>query len=238
VHVERASSKESSSGGAPLPKSEAKEFFLKYKIMEIEELKQQLNVNDLIFVSRHDNVVGSLYFRKVDGENVYRGRIRLVHEQGPQITYCGKPEAEWFLVTATAYAQYQHCKVCENIPDSKDKKSVARRIIDNEEKLAVLTLNRVDLARAAGKTIYEIYTHGSHPSRGALLPVKKAPILQDLTQGHINAILDAILTKTGYKGNCKELNAEQIKGANEAIIALTNKQFPAWIKQVAGKYGC
>ena len=49
--------------------------------------KEELFVpGNLIFVSRHNNVVGSLYFRGVDkGGRVYRGRIRLCHDCGPTI---------------------------------------------------------------------------------------------------------------------------------------------------------
>ena len=39
---------------------------------------------NLIFVSRHDGIVGSLYFRGVDEDGrVSRGRIRLCHDCGP-----------------------------------------------------------------------------------------------------------------------------------------------------------
>ncbi|MDR0711521.1 MAG: hypothetical protein LBF67_04140 [Prevotellaceae bacterium] len=209
--------------------------------MNIEDLKEMFNVDNFIFVSQHCGVVGSLYFRKFEDGKVYRGRIRLVHGHGPQITYREEPEAEWFLVDCSVYRkyydEYERLKGTEGREEARKK---AREKTKGEKKLAVLSVASPDfnLDDAENQIIHEIYTNSHHRSRGKLVRVGRGFPLEGLTNEQIESILWKILDMTNVNESCEE---SEVEDANEAIIDLTNdqsKNFPAWIKQEAGKYGC
>jgi|GEM_PF-6465983 hypothetical protein len=198
--------------------------------------KELFKEENLVFVSKHEGVVGSLYFRAIgENGNVYRGRIRLNHDHGPQISNAGTPEEVWLLVTERGLSAYK---------DGKGKREERRTKIPQDEILGDLVKNFDNtLDKAEGKTIYEVYSNGSHPSRGQLTIVGKGCMVPNLNQEQIDLIRDTILGETKGNGNCKDTNGEYdkklIADANKAIIKLTKEgDFPGWITQESGKFGC
>ncbi len=172
-------------------------------------------VENFIFVSSHEGVVGSLYFRAVDECGVHRGRIRLNHEDGPKVSNPIENEKKWFLVSENIFEQYKKTRD-DGIPID----SHFADLINSDWKEKIIN--------ARGQTIYEIYST-THSSRGQLVPVEC--LIPKLEQCQIEWILGTIRNNEKADVDC----------SNIAIIELTNdssKKFPDWIRQKKGIYGC
>lgn len=147
------------------------------------------NINNLIFVSEHEGVVGSLYFRARVDDKVYRGRIRLCHEHGPQVTEVRPAEKYWQLA--------KEIGTLEGYTEADGDKVYGNFVTDNEDRV---------LEAAKGHTIYENYTGRTHFSRGQL---RKKEICADVTQKDIDSII-ATIEKNKGKSPC-EANAALMK---------------------------
>lgn len=142
---------------------------------------------DLIFMSEYlekkgCHNVGSLYFRteiKVGKEvNVYRSRIRLVHEKGPEIAHSDIPLEEWLLGD-------------ENWFNDKDKGECYGDLV--KEKI---------LVNAITKKVCERFTKkggvsSKHKSRGIMIFQK-----YKIEQENINKIYEIISQYTDTSGAC------------------------------------
>ena len=158
-------------------------------------------VENLIFASKHNGITGSLYFRAVENGKIYRGRIRLCHEDGPYISKVEerKEEKYWKLGNNAWYNNISQSGVCYG------------DIVANEDQT---------LENAKGKTIFEKYTNGEHPSRGCLVPRDE---YQDVTQDILNKIIWII---ENYSP----------KQADKALIELAD--MPPSLRQIEAFYGC
>ncbi|MDR1370679.1 MAG: hypothetical protein LBJ72_11245 [Dysgonamonadaceae bacterium] len=203
--------------------------------MNEEELFTKGN---LVFVSKNGCVVGSLYFRAVKDGKVYRGRIRLYHEHGPSISFEKDPEEVWQLVTEAGFDAYKLKR--------RDKASRENAIlaVKGEDIIGDLVPDfDGTIRKAKGRHIYELYTHGSHSSRGVLVPVDSGCITS-LSQEQIKLLRSQILLSTNGKGNAEgddgKYNNDIVNFANGDIIELTNdkNKYPTWIRQRIGEYGC
>jgi hypothetical protein len=215
----------------PLPVSEA--IFLN-KVKTMTE-KDVFKTENLVFVSKNGCVVGSLYFRAVEKNNVYRGRIRLYHESGPQISFREQPETTWLLVTEEGFNAYK---------TNRDKKSALSTVLADEIIGDLVSDFDKTISKAQNKKIYELYTHGRHHSRGVLIPVgSESGCITPLSQEQIDLLILQI-SSTNNKGNAKDADGKYddniVKVANDAIIKLTNDKdkYPIWIRQRKGEYGC
>lgn len=169
--------------------------------------------SNLIFASKHDEVIGSLYFYAVENKNVYRGRIRLCHKHGPEISNKATPVYNWMLVNEKGYELFQGKKALKDILNEKNNPPVI---------YGDLVGNKYGTIQAAtGKRVFEIYTNGHHPSRGCLVPADE---LEGITDEVIKTLLDTINANSG-----------DVVKDNEAILKLT---LPACLKQERGSYGC
>lgn len=171
--------------------------------------KRMFTIANLIFASKRMDVIGSLYFRAKEGKDVYRGRIRLCHEEGPQITFRKEPEKSWELGNEAWFYKTHGIPECYG------------DIVSNEN---------ATLEKATGKDIYEKYTNGTHPSRGKLVLQDS---YSDVTQEKLDLIIRTIETHTGKDGKCP---SAQVGTANNALINLEN--MPGSLKQKEGIYGC
>lgn len=129
-------------------------------------------VQNLIFVSKTD-VIGSLYFRSVDAAGqVYRGRIRLCHEDGPRLSIRDDPETRWKLGNEIWYDESRTGK------KPKSQKSYGNLISGTDF-----------LPGIVGKRIFEDYTNGRHSSRGVLV----LPAGLGIAQAHVDLLRAGIL---------------------------------------------
>ena len=163
-------------------------------------------ISNLIFVSMHENIVGSIYFRirrqENDGsQSVYRGRIRLRHSHGPEIVWNDMPETFWQLAKEREYIK---------MPGKLPAEYVYGDIVTDEK-------STIDAAEE--KIINEKYSHGIHPSRGIL--VKPGSLCESITQQNIDSIISTI-ERYNVPGTetTRITTTGRIDEANAAIISL------------------
>lgn len=168
---------------------------------------------NLIFVSKHDGVIGSLYFFAREGADVYRGRIRLNHAEGPRVSSLRGPVAQWLLVSEACFAAYTAAATDQAAYAALAGGLVFGDLVENVENA---------ISNAEGQTICEIYGH-THQSRGTL---KLLP--STLTQEQVDLIRATINSVPCHHNSPPAV----IDAANAAIIALLNgPDFPAWMRQ-------
>lgn len=174
--------------------------------------KDLFKAENLVFVSKHECIIGSLYFLAKEDGKVYRGRIRLNHEHGPSISSGKHHEKSWLLVDE---------------PEYKERgKGVSYGDLVQDK---VGTINR-----AKNFQIFEIYSH-HHPSRGILSVCG----LDEIKQTHIDRLIETISEKADNQDAYKITTKNKIEEANQAIIELTNREdMPDILKQEKGKFGC
>lgn len=174
--------------------------------------KDLFKKENLIFASKHDCIIGSLYFLAEEDCNVYRGRIRLNHEHGPLISYSEVPEKKWLLVDERVY-----------------NKQVGGTTYGD------LVRNKVDtINQAKGHRIFELYS-GHHPSRGILSVCG----LDEIKQEHIKCLVETITKYADDKNANRITTKNKIEEANRAIIEITNcEDMPKILKQEKSKFGC
>ena len=187
---------------------------------------------NLIFVSKSNGVIGSLYFHAIEDEDenkkVYRGRIRLCHEHGPSISFSNKPEDEWLLVNYTVYIKYKDHK--------KDLTKIREDIKNTKEVIYgdLVTDKEGTIDAAKGKQIYELYSH-SHPSRGVL----SVESINKITIENINEIMKAIEKFKDKDSTDEKITTKKsICAANKAIIDLIKNSKMPFLNQKPGVYGC
>jgi hypothetical protein len=196
-----------------LPKTgESRRKVKKYNFMTNEELFTQRNYK---FFSKHKESgqmkAGSLYFRGAEGNVIYRGRIRLCHEDGPEVQNNLVNRWELLSFSDEDMAKYMD----ENISDAKistviDNLHVACDLVKNDSRINTET-----------KIIAEKNNDEVHISRGIYIS----------NEGRFQLSTEQILNLVNEINGFGNISIEEKNNKIKNIIEKSPLSYPDWLYQ-------